>query len=146
MCNAEFSVWSTTKWSQLRGLNLDEFEIFWDIYAALCPLHFGMKPLLYGSETSHNNINILQICNVEFQFDRSENIEMTGSELRRIWDILGYLCSTFSAALLYEALVVETKTSPSERIYIAHMQSQGVSLIKTIGRIYSGLSIEHRER
>ena len=27
------------------GLNLDELEIYWDIYTALCPRHFGIKPL-----------------------------------------------------------------------------------------------------
>ena len=43
MCNVEVSVCSTKKRRNYGDLNLDEFEIFSNIYTTLCPRHFGMK-------------------------------------------------------------------------------------------------------
>ena len=31
--------------SKIRGLDLDDFEIFGDVCSTLCPPHFGVKPL-----------------------------------------------------------------------------------------------------
>ena len=50
------------KCRNLEGLNLNEFEIFWNIYTALCTRHFGFKPLSYGSGISHTErINISNV-------------------------------------------------------------------------------------
>ena len=44
-----------------RGLNLDTFEIVWDIYTAFCPRHFCMRPLSLDSEEYKvYNVYVLQ--------------------------------------------------------------------------------------
>ena len=55
VCNVEISVWSTKNWRSNGGLNLDKFEIFWDIYTTLCPRHFGMKPRSKAYEPSYRD-------------------------------------------------------------------------------------------
>ena len=47
--------------------------------------------------------------------------KLQGSELRRIGDMLGYLDSTLSTSLWYEASVLGSETLHSKRIYIASM-------------------------
>ena len=91
MCNVEASVRSTKKCRNSVGLNLNELEIFRAIYTPLCPPHFDMKTLSYGSETSHCG----RMCNVEVSVISTINCwKKRGSEPRRILDILEYLYST----------------------------------------------------
>ena len=60
------------------GLNLEEFEIGWDIYTTLCPRHFGIKPMSWGSETSHSD----RIYKVDVQSRGLSLIDQKLSELR----------------------------------------------------------------
>ena len=78
----------------------------WD--TIVCPRHFSMKPLSYGSETSHRvRIYIVDVQRRGFSLIDQKLSKLRGFELRRIWDILRYLFTTLSAALWYEAFVLE---------------------------------------
>ena len=93
MCNVEVSVKSTKNCRNYGGLNLDEFEIFWDICTTLCPRHFGMKHLSLGSETVHSeSIYIADVQRRGFSLIDQKLSKLRGSER-------GYLYNTLSAAL-----------------------------------------------
>ena len=60
--------------------------MFLDIYTTLCPRHFGMKPLFYGSETSQSDrIHISNRKHRGFSLIDQILSKLRGSELRRIW-------------------------------------------------------------
>ena len=68
-----------------RGLNLGEFDMFWDIYTAVCPRHFCMKPLSYSSEMSHSEqIYIVDVQRRGLSLIDQKLSKLRGSELRRI--------------------------------------------------------------
>ena len=67
------------------GVNLAEFEIFLDIYSALCPLRFDMKPSSYGFETSHSeSIYIADVQRRGFSSIDRKLSKLRGCKLRRI--------------------------------------------------------------
>ena len=111
------------KLSKLRGLNLDEFEIFWDIYTTLCPRHFGIKPLCEGSETSHSErIYIADVQRRGFSLIDQKLLKLRGlnlDEFEIFWDIFTPLCPRHFGM---KPLFYGSNTSHSERIYIAVVQ------------------------
>ena len=98
-------VWSI-KYSRNYGdLNLDGFKLFGDICTTLCPRHFGMKPLFWGSEASHSErIYIAGVQRQCFSWIDQKLSKLRGSE--RFLDIWGCLNTLFNA-LWYEASVLE---------------------------------------
>ena len=54
--------------------------------------------------------------------------KLQGLELRRIWDILGYLHNTLSAALWFEAFVIGFWNFPTVKEYILQMCNVEVSV------------------
>ena len=89
MCNVQVSVSSNKYCRNYGGLNLDEFELFWDINTTFCPQHFDMKPLSWGSETSHSEGIYCKCAKLRFQFDRPKNVEITVVlvKFEIFWDI-----------------------------------------------------------
>ena len=75
--------------------------------AVVCPRHFGMKPFSRVLKLHTVKEYILQMCNVEVSVWSTKKMsKLRGFELRQIWDILGYLYNSLSAALWYEASVL----------------------------------------
>ena len=76
-------------------------------HTTLCPWHFGMKRLSWGSETSHSErIYIAGVQRRGFSFIDQKLSKLRGSELGRIWAISRNLYITLFAAFWYEAFVL----------------------------------------
>ena len=93
--------------SKWRG---SELRRFWDIlgylYSTLsAALWYEAFVLGFWNFTQCKNI-YCRCATSRFQFVRPKIVEMTGFELRRIWDILVYLYNTLSAALWYKAFAL----------------------------------------
>ena len=87
-----------------------ELRRIWDIlgylYNTLSAVFWYEAFVLGFWNFTQANIIYCRCATSKFQFDRPKIVEITGSELRRIWDILGYLHNTLSALLWYEACVL----------------------------------------
>ena len=95
------------KLSKLLGF---ELRRIWDIlgyfYSTLsAALWYKSFVLGFWDFTQWNDI-YCRCATSWFQFDRPKIVEITGFELRRIWDILGYLYNTLSATLWYEISII----------------------------------------
>ena len=107
MWNVEFTIWSAKHLLKWRG---SELRRIWDMSGYLyntLSATIGMTPLSWGSETPHSDsIHIVDVQRWCFSLIDQKLLKWRGSKLRRIWDISGYLYSTLSATLWYEAFVL----------------------------------------